>query len=77
MPPPEACADEVLWPIEGLESELREVFPEAKPTEREEPIGAVRTSANPFFATSWLRWPRLAIEPRGIPRPADPAFTIT
>ena len=40
-----------------------------------ENCGAGRTSANPVFATWWFRWLRLLTEPRGIPSPADPAFT--
>ena len=74
--PPDACPDELLWPIDGLETELRELLAEVKPRGLEEPSGAVRTWANPFLATSWFRWLRLATEPRGIPRPAEPAFTI-
>ena len=38
--------------------------------------GAGRTSAEPLRATWPFRWPRFAIEPRGIPMPAEPLFTI-
>ena len=38
--------------------------------------GAECTCANPFFETCWFKWLMLLREPRGIPIPAEPAFTV-
>lgn len=55
-----------------------EALPEDPPevlAELVENCGADRTSTNPVLATWWFMWLRFPSEPRGIPMPAEPAFT--
>lgn len=64
-----------LRPTDGDDMVLRGALePEEGLAELVENCGAGRTSANPVLATWWFRWLRFAIEPRGIPKPAEPAF---
>lgn len=69
-----------MWPAEGADrvlccGALAPATPAEGLGELVENCGAGRTSANPVLATWWFRWFRFPSEPRGIPMPAEPAFS--